>query len=214
MELSCEAYREGVNFAKLTHGADVICGVEPFAVDAYLDKFTHFNVEALRELTYKSLLSVLVDVDDCIAPPYGQILPQNIEHIGSLLSGGVGVAVYSNCKATDRLQPLRDMGVQIYGGNIAKPLSEGFLSACEMARFNPDSTWMIGDNPLTDGGASGVLEGMVFVKPVGGFGPDLSVFKKGRLLVENCLREIAMSSVLCGNDGVWRSEDVLARARH
>jgi predicted HAD superfamily phosphohydrolase YqeG len=214
IESSGEMYREGVNLAKLTHGVDVIFGVEPLAVDAYLDRFADFDVKALRELTRKSLLSVLIDVDDCIAPPYGTILPENIEHIDRLRSGGVGVAVYSNCKAMDRLSSLRGMGVQIYAGSIAKPSAEGFRDACSSAGFDPTCTWMIGDNPLTDGGASGVLEGMVFVKPIGGFGPNLSLAKKGRLLFANCLRGIAMGSVLCGNDQVWRSHDVLARAKH
>lgn len=161
-----EITREGLNIPKITHTLGVFFAGKTAAADAYLESFIDFDPEILREVTGKKIKNVLLDIDGCVAPQYGPILPENLQQIGDLLQQGVRVAVYSNCKAMNRLQPLRDMGIQIYDGNIAKPSKEGFLKVCEIIGFDPAETWMVGDNPTTDGGAIGVLEGMAFIKAI------------------------------------------------
>jgi predicted HAD superfamily phosphohydrolase YqeG len=210
MALSQETDREGVSLEKFLRSAKLILGDKIDGADAFLDRFTDFDVEALRDLTRKRLLSVLVDVDDCIAPIYSAIPDANLAHVEGMLSFGVGVGVYSNCKGMDRLAPLREMGVQIYSGKFAKPSSKGFLEACANAGFDPRSTWMIGDNPITDGGAVGVLEGMAFVRPID---PPvemgrLTLRKAISLPFSRCLRGIATGLHLEDNDRLVTSYDV------
>jgi predicted HAD superfamily phosphohydrolase YqeG len=204
IESSGEADREGVNMAKLRHGVNVILHPELVHVDALLDKFEDFDVEALRALTGKRIESVLIDVDGCIAQPYGAILKENLDSIDRLRQH-IGVAVYSNCKALHRLTPLREREIKIYDGHIAKPSAEGFIDACRRARFDVNGTWMIGDSPYTDGGAGvkGVLEGMCLVKPIGGVGTEASFMQKHKLPVANFLREVAMGSILSGNQVLY-----------
>jgi len=206
--------REGVSPAKLYRCLKLIFGKKILGADAFLDRFTDFDVEALRELTHKSLLNVLLDVDDCIAPAYGPIPDENLAHVEHLQSSGVGVGIYSNCKGTSRLAPLRGMGVQVYNGKFAKPAPKGFIEACRMAGFDPKRTWMVGDNPMTDGGAAGVLEGMAFIRPIERSieepRQNLTFRRRIHLPFLRYLRKIAIDVNLEGNDRIIRSADLMS----
>lgn len=157
--------REGMSFGKVGHFFKVMAGATRGA-DAYLDKFAHFDVSKLRVLTGKKIENLLLDVDACIAPPYDEILEENIAHVRGLLDMNVRVGIYSNCQSMERLRPMYELGIRSYEGKHPKPLREGFLAACDEFKFDPATTWMAGDNPNTDGGAIGVLEGMAFVDPL------------------------------------------------
>lgn len=177
--------------------------------DAYLEEFTDFEVYTLRCVTGKALLDVLLDVDACIAPPYGPILDKNLGHIDDLKRTGMRFGVYSNCKGMERLDPLREMGVPIYSGNKAKPAASGFIEVCKSMDFDPESTWMVGDNPLTDGGAVGVLEGMAFVKPIAvdkRYVPSQS--KRTKLAISGWLRSLAMFRTMFDNDKIIRLKGI------
>lgn len=197
--------REGVDMEKVAHFLKVVRG-HTRGADAYLDKFAHFDVEKLRTLTGKRIHNLLVDVDACIAPAYGPILEENLVHADLLLQQGLGIGIYSNCKSGERLTPLYDMGIRSYEGKHAKPKRQGFLDACDEFGFDPASTWMIGENPNTDGGAIGVLEGMAFVKPVPEDLKILSMKKRIVLPVQRALRGVAIHRTLSGNSSILRSE--------
>lgn len=115
---------------------------------------------------------------------------------------------YSNNNMDERLKPLTDLGVKIYVGEYPKPMAEGFLDACEEFEFDPATTWMAGDNPATDGGAVGVLEGMVLVKPIEQNNEVLSTKKRAKLVVQKLLRALAMFFTTVGNKKLLTSEDL------
>lgn len=199
--------REGLSTEKVGHFFRVLTGHTRKA-DAYLDEFSHFDVEALRVLTEKRISHLLVDIDACIAPAYGPILPKNIEHLERLLAQDLEIGIYSNCKGNERLRPLHDMGIRSYEGRYPKPQRQGFLEACDTFKFDPASTWMIGENPNTDGGAIGVLEGMAFVKPVPEDPRILSFKKRAILPFQKAFREMAIQATVLGNSGMIRSADL------
>ncbi len=199
--------REGLSTEKVGHFFRVLSGHTRKA-DAYLDEFSHFDVDALRALTKKRINHILVDIDACIAPAYGPILPKNLEHLERLLTQGLEIGIYSNCKGSERPRPLHEMGIGSYEGRYPKPQRQGFLEACDTFKFDPASTWMIGENPNTDGGAIGVLEGMAFVKPVSENPRKLSFKKRVVLPFQKALREIAIQATVLGNSGMIRSGDL------
>ena len=200
-----EANREGLDPIKLKHFFDVVVLGKTARADAYLNDFGQFDIEHLRDLTGKFLAHVLLDVDGCIAPPYGPIRDENLGHIDDLKRRGVSFGVYSNCKGMERLQPLRQMDVPIYSGKHAKPAAKGFIEACESMNFDPNKTWMIGDNPLTDGGAVGVLEGTVFVKPIAtDYRLIGSKLKRASMFFSGIFRKLALARTLDGNKKIHR----------
>lgn len=188
-----ETNREGLNVDKIQHTARVLWHGQ--RADANLDSFLDFFPSILRQATGKKLLSILLDVDGCIAPPYGPIPPENIRKIRHLKEDKIGLGVYSNCKAMDRLSPLRGLGIPIYDGDHPKPSKQGFLEACNRFNFDPESTWMVGDNPLTDGGAVGVLEGMAYIKPIPVDPEFLETKKRLSLFFANLMRDTALTRV-------------------
>lgn len=201
-------HREGFFLLKLRFLWKILWG-RTRGADAFLDKFADFDVVELRRLTGKRLFNLIVDIDGCIAPGYGEILPENIEKIRELIGQGVGVGIYSNASLVERLKPLADLGVKIYDGKYPKPMAEGFLEACEEFGFGPAVTWMIGDNPATDGGAVGVLEGMAFVKPIKQNSKILDWRKRLSLVVQKTLRAVALWITRVGNKNLLTSEDLV-----
>lgn len=199
-----EVDREGLDANKLRHFFDVVLRGKTANADAYLEEFVAFDVDRLRDLTGKSAQNVLLDVDDCLAPPYGPILDANLGHIDNMKRGGVNFGVYSNCKGMDRLEPLREMGIPIYSGKHAKPSATGFIEVCRTMDFDPAKTWMVDDNPLTGGGAVGVLEGVAFVKPIGVDPTHVSAKKRVKLFLSGLFRQLAMARTLQGNTKIHR----------
>lgn len=199
--------REGFSLGKAGFYFEILRGRTRNA-DALLEKFTDFDVDKLRELTGKQIKSLLIDIDSCIAPAYGEILPENVEKIKELIAKGVQIGVYSNCNMTERLKPLTDLGIRIYEGVHPKPMAEGFLEACEEFGFDPASTWMIGDNPATDGGAVGVLEGMALVKAIEQNNDVLKWKKRLSLVLQKSLRALALLITRAGNKKLIGSEDL------
>lgn len=202
--------REGLSMEKAAHFIRVLSG-HTRSADAYLDKFIDFDVEVLRALTGKQIDHLLVDIDACIAPAYAPILVENISHAEALLSRGLQIGIYSNCKGSERLRPLHDLDIKSYEGKYSKPDRRGFLEACERFQFDPTKTWMIGENPNTDGGAIGVLGGMAFVKPIPEDSRVLSFKKKMILSFQRALRQAGIIATTLGNDRLIGSAQVRAK---
>lgn len=198
--------REGISVEKITHTVKTLLG-HTRKVDAYLEKFIHVDIELLRDKTGKKLQCLLIDVDACIAPAYDDILEENLQHI-FLLQEHVRIGIYSNCKGYERLDPLRKIGIYSYEGVHPKPFRKGFLAACDFFQFDPMTTWMVGDNPNTDGGALGVLEGAVFVKAIPENKKVLTMSKKIIMPFQNLIRTVAILTTTTLNKNIIQSRDV------
>jgi predicted HAD superfamily phosphohydrolase YqeG len=199
--------REGLSLKKFAHFYDVLKGGARGA-DAYLDQFTDFDVEVLRYITGKQIAHLLVDIDACIAPAYGPLKVENILHCDALQAQGVDIGIYSNCKTMDRLKPLEERNIPFYEGVHPKPAEEGFLDACAQMEFDPKKTWMVGENPNTDGGAIGVLEGMAFVAPIPEDPHFLSLKKKLIVPFQNLFRGMSIVATTHQNDRLLFSADL------
>lgn len=195
MGTSIDRGREGITVGKLSYVLSAAFFGPVRRPDEMLEKFGDFDVTALRARTGKKIRNILLDVDACIAPAYGPILPENLVKIDALMSDGVRVGVYSNCAEMPRLAPLHERNIPLYRDTKEKPSAEGFLHACEVFSFDPRETWMIGDNPLTDGGAIGVLEGMALVEPIPDDARYLTVWQRVKLAIQFPLRWLAIRRV-------------------
>jgi len=164
--------------------------------DFYLDKFLDIDIKEIENKTGKSFKYILLDVDACIAPEYDDILVENLDKIQDLLNSGVKIAIYSNCKAMKRLNPIKKMNIPIYDGEYEKPRKEGFLDVCLKFGFPPKETWMVGDNPITDGGAIGVLGGMIFVKAIPPNLKKLTIFTRMKLSLQKIVLYLSIRSTL------------------
>jgi predicted HAD superfamily phosphohydrolase YqeG len=105
----------------------------------------------------------------------------------------------------ERLKPLYELGIKSYEGRYPKPLKEGFLESCDRFKFDPAVTWMIGDNPNTDGGAVGVLEGMAFVAPIADNPGAMSWKKRMISPFQRLFREMAIQRTISGNNDIITS---------
>lgn len=176
--------------------------------DVFLNYFGDINLHKLSRKTGKKIFSLILDVDSCIAPDGQEIPPENIKKMESLLRQKIKIGIYSNSHEDWRLEFLKKKGVKVYTGPISKPDKKGFLEACRIFKFNLKTTWMIGENPLTDGGAIGVLGGIIFVKPIS---DDLSKAKPLKRIsrwIYRSLRSFAIWRMLILNRSILRNKDL------
>ncbi|MBA4336829.1 hypothetical protein C0416_03585 [bacterium] len=156
--------REGLTKEKLLQPLYLLKPSNNYAV-AKVQKFVHMRIEDLNELLGKEYEGIILDVDECVAPHHGEILPENVEHIASMVQQGIRVVIFSNMKASDRYQSVIDKTngkVKVHMSKHAKPDSRGFTECCEKMELPPEKVMMVGDNFITDGGA--IRAGIDFVK--------------------------------------------------
>jgi len=112
----------------------------------------------------------ILDVDECMAPHHGEILPQNTDTTIRMVKDGVRIKVFSNMKASARYEPFvqtvqNETGheIEIILSRYPKPDPRGFLEAKEALQLEQDEdVVMIGDNFVTDGGC--IHAGIPFIK--------------------------------------------------
>ncbi|MBI4836302.1 MAG: HAD family hydrolase [Candidatus Abawacabacteria bacterium] len=192
-----EQDREGMNPEKFGFGLRVMVrGVLRDHISAYVDSVVDIDPRALTALTGKPVDNLLLDVDGCLAVPEGDILASSLAWVDNLRSRGIHFGVYSNHLSGARLAPLEAVRhIPVYKGTISKPDPRGFLDACRIMGFVPERTWMVGDNPNTDGGGARVLGGFVLVKAIARDKRRLSPWKTVKAPFQDSSRAFA----------VWRS---------
>jgi HAD superfamily hydrolase (TIGR01509 family) len=121
-----------------------------------------------------------------------EAFPDAVPTLTALRDRGLRVGVVSDTgfdlrPVLDRLglSPLLDTVVMSFEYGVCKPAPEVFRTACDRMGAQPEHTLMVGDNPLTDGGA--VAAGMyVFLLPrpartgPRGLGPVRSLAANGK----------------------------------
>lgn len=162
--LDKDVSREGLTREKLLQPLYLFKPSNNYAI-AKVHKFVHIRIEDLNELLDKEYGGIILDVDECVAPHHGEILPENVDHIVDMVREGIRVVIFSNMKASERYQPVIDKTdgkVEVHMSKFAKPDSRGFLECCEKMKLPPEKVVMIGDNFITDGGA--IRAGIDFIK--------------------------------------------------
>lgn len=131
----------------------------------FLKNFTEFDPQSIENKIGLKIRGIILDVDGTIAYEYGDILPQNLAHIQKLLKHGIRIVLYSNLKETGRYNVL-NKSIKILTNLPAKPDKKGFLIALETLGVNKSNVVMIGDNYVTDGGATSIGIPFVHVQPI------------------------------------------------
>lgn len=123
-------------------------------VTARYEKFVDLDIRDIQMKTWKQVDAILLDVDDCIAPAYGDILEENIQKINEILDSGIKVWILSNGQnIPERIQKIQGKvwnRIQICNTWI-KPDPQAFLKACEQLWVDPENTLMVWDDIWVDG---------------------------------------------------------------
>ncbi len=155
--------REWLDFSKITHYFRLLFSKKTTDLLESVDTFLDIDFEKLRS-NWKT--TIILDVDECIAPHHGYILPKNLEKIIQLHNNGWKIIIDSNMKKSDRYQPLEDLGIPILTSKYAKPHRKNFEICLQIMDSHPEQTVMIWDNFITDGGAMRLWIDFIKVKPV------------------------------------------------
>ena len=102
-----------------------------------------------------------------------EAFPDSVPVLRAVRERGLRVGVVSDTgfdlrPALDRLglSAHLDAVVQSYELGVCKPAPKAFLTACDRLAVPPERTLMVGDNPLTDGGAVGAgLTALLLPRP-------------------------------------------------
>ncbi len=134
-------------------------------------RFTQVTPTLLREMGIHLLLC---DLDNTLAPPRTRHPTEEVRQwIAALGEAGVGFAIVSNNRSSDRVEAYcRELGVP-YFGHAGKPKPAGFRRAMALFGEAPDHTAMLGDLWTTDFlGANLAGLTVLAVEPVEG-APDI-----------------------------------------
>ncbi len=164
--------REGLTGAKFLQPFRLFHPANTHAI-AKVNAFQNISIQKINELLGLDIQGIILDIDECVAPHHGEILPENIAKISEMIKEGIKLVIYSNMEATDRYNPLIETvrsetgyTIKIMTNIPAKPDPEGFKACEQELVLPPEKIAMIGDNLLTDGGAIRVGMHFIKVKPI------------------------------------------------
>jgi len=156
--------REGINIEKLINLLRLLRPKNTRTL-IRLNKFTDLNIEGLSKLTGRPILGIISDVDDCIAPNHGNILPENLIHIKNLHSQGIQTVLFSNAKKTQRYDEIEQYA-HVLTNIPPKPNLKGYRVALEQMNLDPTQVVMVGDNYITDAGCLKLGIPFVHIEPI------------------------------------------------
>lgn len=151
MERVEDISREGLTIQKLLQPFLLLHPAHNTALTKVGD-FASLNIAEINRQFWLEIKGVILDIDECVAPHHGEILPKNMDAIRQLQQQ-VRIVVFSNMKKTQRYAELEKLGIPIHLSRYAKPDPAGFQECCAELGLQPDEVLMIGDNFMTDGGA-------------------------------------------------------------
>lgn len=218
-----ESSREGLDRAKILQAFRGLTGGTRHA-HAYLEKFSDIDVSTLEKLVAirrgvrPVIHALMLDLDGTLAPAYGPIPAENLVALDRLADNGTKLVIYSNAISTvntQRLDALRAKGIPFFTGSIAKPHPEGFRAVCRQYGLNHRTTWMVGDDPATDGGALNihpdgepVLGGMIFIRPIPTIPGSVKGIKRFTLGVKSLTRFFSLLATTAHNSQLITSTDI------
>lgn len=218
-----ERSREGLDRAKILQALRGLTGGTRHA-HAYLEEFSDINVPELERLVEirrgvrPVIHALMLALDGTLAPAYGPIPQKNLVALDRLADNGTRLVIYSNAISTinsQRLDALRARGIPFFTGSIAKPHPEGFRAVCRQYGLDHRTTWMVGDDPATDGGALNihpdgepVLGGMIFIRPIPTIPGSVKGIKKITLGVKGITRFFSLLATTVRNPQLITSTDM------
>lgn len=145
-------------------------------VTARYSKFSELNIEDIQSNFTWKIEWILLDVDDCIAPAYGDILEENIQKINQILDSGIKIWILSNGQnIEERISKIQEQTwnrIEICN-TWTKPNPQAFIKACEQLWIDPENMLMVWDDIWVDGGSlqldknwNQLLWGFVHIEPI------------------------------------------------
>lgn len=132
-----------------------------------LDKFSDFELVKAKEVFNAEIKGILVDIDDCMAPAYWDLLDENSQIGISLLEEWIQLWVLSNwVRVRERVQHLLDKWAILCETIKSKPDEAAFLEACNILWLLSEEVIMIWDDISKDWWALQVLLWYIPVKPI------------------------------------------------
>jgi predicted HAD superfamily phosphohydrolase YqeG len=117
-------------------------------------EFSRITPEDIRRHFWRRVEWILLDIDDCIAPAYGEILEKNSHKVRELLDVWFQIGILSNgMNLKKRAEVLRYMGVELCTPSVSKPNPQAFVEASQQIGLYPSQVLMVGDDISKDGGA-------------------------------------------------------------
>lgn len=122
-------------------------------VTARYSKFSEINIQDIQsEFTWK-IEWILLDVDDCIAPAYCDILEENIQKIIEILDSGIKICIVSN--GTNIEERIAKIQARVWNrleilSLGTKPNPQTFLNAWKKLKITPENLLMIWDDIWID----------------------------------------------------------------
>jgi len=177
--------REGLSMAKVRQLGRLFVPSLNHAI-VKVNVFRNINVAKINELLGTNFRGIILDIDECVAPHHGEILPENVDAIMAMIADGVKLVIFSNMKASDRYNAVIERASREFGYDIkvimtphGKPDERGFEASLKELKLAADEqALMIGDNLVTDGGS--ISAGIPFVKVRPLQTPGESGFKRAK----------------------------------
>ncbi len=151
--------REGVNLTKIAQCFKLLFSSNTKTLNR-LEKFTDLDIDKIKRETGIEIKGLILDIDGCLSYNHGEILPENLEHLRTLIARGVKIIIYSNMAWSERYKDLEGQ-IEVLTNVPPKPDPAGFSTALEKLSLPKENVAMVGDNYLTDGGA--IQEGINFI---------------------------------------------------
>lgn len=151
-EIRYDGSKERLSFDKLKSIYGIIAGSRAMQSDAFLDGApTSPQLSRLAHMRGKpDPEGVIFDMDGTLVRPYTAITDEVMELLQRHIDDDRKIGIYTNSGHTERLEPLRDIGVEVDPVGLSKPSREGFIRLCDAMGVRPDRTAMIGNSPIAD----------------------------------------------------------------
>lgn len=137
---------------KITWFFDVIKWDVKDRISYRLEKFSNFSIVEAQEHFSSQIEWILIDIDDCIAPAYWNILEENVRLIEKILAIWINVWFLSNwINGIERTKDLVEKWALYCNTKESKPSKWSFIEACEMIWTKLENTLMLWDDISKDG---------------------------------------------------------------
>lgn len=192
--------RERLDFHKFSWFFEAIKWKVWKQIDARYEKFTQLNIESIQIETWKKIEWILLDVDDCIAPAYCDILEENIQKINTILDSGIKIWILSNGQNIE--ERINKIQARVWNrleicNTWTKPNPETFIKACVHLDISPENVIMVWDDIWVDGWAlqttrdwNQLLGGFVHIQLIWNSYMNIPVWKIPNYIFKNIFRGI------------------------
>lgn len=180
--------REGFTVQKWTHFLRVLFSKEATRTLGAYNEFSDIDFVKLWDSGKRW---IILDIDECVAPHHGDILPVNLAKIMELKNAWWEIAIFSNMKKSDRYADLEKVNIPVITSRYAKPDPRWFQDCLSTMQIFANNAVMIGDNYLTDGWSISNWIDFIKVRPIATEDRSKKLGRNVQILVRELVDTIA-----------------------